>query len=121
MELYIRSQDKLRLFKVSQLEVREDYYSESEIKYAIASINVQNTYGYNILNLGSYKTKERALEVLDEIQKILQPKSLIKEYEVEETRAGYLPGFGGEITISAVPGNIQYNEISTYVYEMPEE
>lgn len=57
MELWIRSQDKEILLKVNELEI--------EANMIIAFDN--NKYQC----LGTYKTKERALEVLDEIQNIL--------------------------------------------------
>ncbi len=68
MDLWIRSQDKKRLIKVEQLEIRKYISNIEELSYAICSINFQNTYGYNFLNLGIYKSEERALEVLAEIQ-----------------------------------------------------
>ena len=59
MELWIRSQEKDILIKVDNLELddeRNDIYTHNCIN------NMQMTY-----TLGRYKTKERALEVLDEI------------------------------------------------------
>ena len=74
MELWIRSQDKENLIKANFISVRHIYHQEEitdnfgrikEFKkgdYKGSVINVDN------VNLGTYKTKERALEVLDEIQ-----------------------------------------------------
>lgn len=62
MELWIRSQNKTILSKVRDLVVREDRNENNEINYFIV-----DTY-----TLGIYKTKERALEVLDEIQEHIQ-------------------------------------------------
>ena len=63
MELWIRSQDKTRLVKVCSLA----YGEYNEIHYLIGyCVNEIDNY-----DLGTYKTKERALEVLDEIQNIL--------------------------------------------------
>ena len=63
--------------------------------------------------LGEYNTKERALEILDEIQNILHPKLIItpkediKDFEVE---------------MKIVPQlECDIKELSTYVYEMPKE
>ena len=58
MELWIRSQDREILVKVSQIYI--DDYNGTEIRS-------------KDFILGQYKTKERALEVLDEIQRILKP------------------------------------------------
>lgn len=57
MELWIRSQDKEKLEKCNSVNI--NYY---EKKYHI--------YG-NIALLGFYTTKERAFEVLDEIQRLI--------------------------------------------------
>jgi len=57
MELWIRSQNKKILLKVNELKI--------EINMIIAFDG--NEYQY----LGAYKTKERALEVLDEIQNVI--------------------------------------------------
>ena len=67
MELWIRSQDKESLTKVSNIslkEIRKPYTNEFGY-YGIG------TYYDNLQVLGKYATKERALEVLDEIQNAL--------------------------------------------------
>lgn len=59
MELWIRSQEKTRLVKCNNILA---YQFDDE------------TYGIQVNNdcfVGEYKTKERALEVLDEIQYLL--------------------------------------------------
>jgi hypothetical protein len=58
MELWVRSQDKEILLKVNELEI--------EANMIIAFDNSK----YQCL--GTYKTKERALEVLDEIQDLMR-------------------------------------------------
>ena len=68
MELWIRSQDKEWLTKVEDLTL-----DNFETCYWICTKNHC---------LGKYKTKERALEVLDEIQNILLLKDMYK-YERE--------------------------------------
>lgn len=68
MELWIRSQNKTILSKAHDLVIREDRDENNETNYFIV-----DTY-----TLGIYKTKERALEVLDEIQRtIAKNQSLI--------------------------------------------
>lgn len=57
MELWIRSQDKECLVKISNIQYVYKNY-----------IHGLGTYYDNLKILGEYKTKERALEVLDEIQ-----------------------------------------------------
>ena len=73
MELWIRSQDKLKLVKVNYV-------------YAIENkINSFSIYGETIDSapiIGRYETKERALEVLDEIQKLLKTAELNDDINV---------------------------------------
>lgn len=60
MELWIRSQDKHKMLKCELLKYEE--YGESFVIRGFASSD-------NWI-IGYYNTKERALEVLDEIQKL---------------------------------------------------
>ena len=63
MELWIRSQDRTKLVKadnISYMDTAEDYERK-----------VHSLWNDCKGILGIYKTKERALEVLDEIQRIL--------------------------------------------------
>lgn len=65
MNLWIRSQEKERLIKPI------DFYIEEEIDYENKSSEF-DIYALNLANddirIGTYQTKDRALEVLDEIQ-----------------------------------------------------
>lgn len=61
MELWVRNQDKENLVKVELLEIEE-----RQKDCAIITM-----FQKNVAHLGIYKTKERALEVLDEIQKYM--------------------------------------------------
>ena len=67
MELWVRSQDRLRLFKILYIEYGE--WNEEHRIYV------------NSEKFAIYKTKERALEVLDEIQKYICPNGLINLYD----------------------------------------
>ena len=58
MELWIRSQDRKRLLKINDI-----MFYERNGHYYIAKCYEDN--------LASYKSKERALEVLDEIQDLI--------------------------------------------------
>ena len=62
MELWIRSQDKKRLMKVVYFELEKD-------DYGFHILGREDKFSGN--KLGTYKTEERALEVLDEIQNAL--------------------------------------------------
>ena len=69
MELWIRSQDKTFLRKVNTIGIVEgrDFWSIDE------NLTV---------SFGKYKTKERAIEVLDEIQKLLKTAELNDDINV---------------------------------------
>ena len=106
MELYIRSQDRLILEKYETLQLCQ---------------NPDGTWFFNSgLVLGKYKTKERALEVLDEIQKILMPMISYKpitKVKMDSVKDLSLP----YVETIQVGGNEEIHELSTYVYEMPQE
>ena len=92
MKLWIRSQDKTKLVKVdniSYLDVADDYEKE-----------VHSLWNDCKGVLGIYKTKERALGVLDEIQKVIEPRGIVKQDK-----------HGIEVNMISVP----------IVYNMPKE
>lgn len=89
MELWIRSQDKKELVNIKQLLIDNDTIIKGFLNSGL------------YYELGEYKTKERALEVLDEIQKLLMP---ISEYKQEIDNL-----------------TINYKNIDTAIYEMPKE
>lgn len=66
MELWIRSQDRESIFKVKSIF----YSTNDENEHLIRSIIVDDVKN-GIIKLGQYSTKERALEVLDEIDKYM--------------------------------------------------
>lgn len=106
MELWIRSQDKTKLVKIISLEIeRTTIKGNSKCD------------DYDVW-LGHYKTKERALQVLDEIQRILMPNimaysPIVKSKDLKNHCMKYeLCGSEIEYDVVALP---------TYVYEMPKE
>lgn len=115
MELWVRSQDKNNLKKVNNIYVEhitKDYdswvgniYSQP---YVITSDNG---------NLGFYGTKERALEILDEIQRILHP-TVFMSAEINTDDNNWVEN---GIIYQKYKDNFKIQELSTYVYEMPEE
>ena len=104
MELWIRSQDKTTLIRSYEIYISE--YGKGS--YVIRAKKTSHI-------LGAYKTMERALEVLDEIQNILKPIIKIK-YEYDDSQ----PIMNGEWLKSLKEEN-KIEELSTYVYEMPKE
>jgi hypothetical protein len=85
MDLWIRSQNKKRLMKVEVVEFDKQIDGPAII------------YSHEY-TLGEYKTKERALEVLDEIQTKIATLNYQKHYQ-----------------------NKDFNLIESNVYEMPED
>lgn len=65
MELWVRSQDKELLMKTPELRYKQKGNVHSLLAYDTSG-------GYRIL--GVYKSKERAIEILDEIQDIFSLK-----------------------------------------------
>ena len=92
MVLWIRSQNKELLVKVNELWV-EDGEKFGNIKEGFDIANETHRFG-------RYKTKERALEILDEIQEVLMSPNI----HIEEDATYYMPDDG-----------------SMKVYQMPKE
>ena len=89
MDLWIRDQDRIGIFKVDAIFVNEKQiikrvYGDNEVKGIV---------------LGTYATKERALEVLDEIQSLLK----------------------GDILSHHINKFDIYNGENIKIYEMPKE
>lgn len=117
MELWIRSQDKKRLTKIEDVYMVEDEDGKDNIlsfpKYYIGNTLVGH--------LGVYKSKERALEVLDEIQNILEPLLIVKNCtnKEEKQKASEMCNISDFIGTS---NDCDIHLLSnTYVYEMPIE
>lgn len=99
MDLWIRSQDKRELRPNPKLgidEVENKFYIVDRYDFERANI------------LGTYKTKERALEVLDEIQNAIL--GILSLEDIEEQKIKKYTGFA---CLSKVTNCL--------VYEMPKE
>lgn len=97
--MWIRSQDKRRLINVNEV-----WIIEHNEKYEIQGVN--NTIAFkNGYILGVYETKERALEILNEIQKHLM--------ECTERMVNFNYDYANY-------SNTTYFEKSNVVYQMPE-
>ena len=97
MELWIRSQNKKKLYNIKNFELDND------------ETGIFNADTYTLL--GKYKSKERALEVLDEIQSILNLKDMYK-YDRELVLKGWE-------NVDEEQVKIVRQQMS--VYEMPKE
>lgn len=115
MELWIRSQDKEVLTKVNNL----CYYTRKDVAEFISEEELSKDIQHVIWSpdgsiLGYYKTKERALKVLDEIQNLLQPKIIYTQKEPIETY---------ELGVYKLKQDVdmKIQEINRIVYEMPQD
>jgi hypothetical protein len=104
MELWIRSQDKCRLVPNPNLYAVFD--KDNNIAYIGDKM---------VGHIGKYKSLERALEVLNEIQSILKP---IITYTQKEPIKSDL---GQGIYQIKQDVDLKIQQLSTYVYEMPKE
>lgn len=112
MELWIRSQDKEDLIKVDNLGLA--YLGKYNFVDKIGDIHREE---YHICQfeenchttLGYYKTKERAIEVLDEIQNILIGKYMIS--------LDYKNALGSNFTSKQIQEVLK----ETSVYQMPDK
>lgn len=115
MNLWIRSQNKKALIKVNELFIVKCYKDYMITDYPVDYPNDGVTdLG---INLGTYKTKERALEVLDEIQEVLMPKIKVLQSVNAENNIDDLVS---RPTIQEC-GKVELLQYSDYVYEMPKE
>lgn len=109
MDLYIRSQDKEVLTKVNNL----CYYTRKDVVEFISEEELSKDIQHVIWSpdgsiLGYYKTKERALEVLDEIQNIIKIKFALQ--------------CDKEIAFNGIPEkDINYLLHQCAVFDMPQE
>ena len=85
MGLWIRSQDRKRLYKATELFIEKDIYKDWCIKTEFGHDYITKDVWYICVNqarLGKYFNEERALEVLDEIQKLLKTAELNDDINV---------------------------------------
>lgn len=117
MDLWIRSQDKETLKKINDIEI--DYLNFKKYSYT-KDIESKGEYSIrgNGETLGQYKTKEKALEVLDEIQNILKPRYIVNTSSIKPDGNFYEEN---GIVFQKYNANAKIEKLSTFVYEMPEE
>ena len=115
MELWIRSQDKMNLVKIRQISL--NYSNKKQIIANYTPESYENSGGYYEL-LGTYETKGRTIEVLDEIQNILKPKYILDTSSIKPDVKFYIDN--GNLCQN-YSGNTKIEELSTFVYQMPEK
>ena len=120
MELWIRSQDKKRLYNVNELFIEKDIYKDWCIETAIGTDYILKDAWYICVNqsrLGRYFSEQRALEVLDEIQNMLNPMIVFKNCNCTKDMLDNIK----EVGACVVSDNSHIEQLSTCVYEMPKE
>ena len=109
----------MNLVKIRQISI--NYQNNKQIIANYMPELYENSGGYYEL-LGEYKTKERALEVLDEIEKTLKPQLTIKDngktIGPDDIRELYTSFEGAIIKEGAT---CELKEFSNFVYQMPAE
>ena len=110
MELWIRSQNRLGLVKTTDVCI--NYNNQKSI---IANFRNLGNGDDDYFPLGEYDTEERALEVLDEIQRLIKPTFKIN-YEFDDSQ----PIIDGK-WLKSLKAESKIQELSCYVYEMPKE
>lgn len=104
MELSIRSQDKRKLIKYSCLYITQSSIDKMYIVWCNNEI------------VGQYITEKRALEILDEIQKLLEPVLVFKNCNCTKDMLDNIKEAGTCI----VSDNSHIEQIPIAIYEMPE-
>ena len=116
MDLWIRSQDKEHLLKVNDIQVKTNVD-----KYCVITKFIEFENGTQMwVNLGIYKSEERALEVIDEIQNILFPKDIYK-IVTDPVDPKLIKAFLNNQPLLTTNGASVVQSLNNYVYEMPKE
>ena len=111
MDLWIRSQSKLGLYKIDEIYIDDRDFGNEDIQYYIMT---------SCIVLGKYKTKERALQVLDEIHNILQPRIIYREPEINYD--DMIQSLSENVVIKANQKiDMELKQAGQVVYQMPEE
>lgn len=113
MDLFIRSQDKTRIIKFDNVYI---YNNKTANKFEIRAIVFENT----PIILGEYKTQERCLQILDEIQKITTPFKICTTNDIENC-SYYSVEHIAKCIYESLENHYKDVELEYYTYQMPEE
>lgn len=115
MEVWVRSQDKRSFMIIEHISAEEIIVPNSRKTIWCVTAN----FGC----IGEYPTKERCLEIIDEIQKLLYSDFIIvRNCAVDESVAEYLkPTKAIAYQADNKSPSIEYHEKNVVVYEMPKE
>lgn len=112
MELWVRTQHKMALIKSNGVyfkEERNDFTDGSKVKWCFYDYSSDEA-------IATYDSKDRCLEILDGIQKILSDTILL----VNDSGKQALDNIHGN-AIAILNGNEKIEQLGTYVYQMPEK
>ena len=117
MELWVRSQDKKDLVKVNSLWIMDNQIW-MEVPFYENHKKLGLTLSGHNHKLAEYETEERALEILDEIQNILKPKYILDSSSIKPDGNFYVEK---GMIFQKYDANAKIEELSTFVYQMPEK
>lgn len=113
MDLWIRTQYKYELLQVNKLAVG----IEPETNFITIEGGI-NDFEYI---LARYETEARALEVLDEIQKLLTPQIYELMRKIQKKDLSPQGIYNVYAVENCQTGQVDIKELSTIVYQMPKE
>lgn len=115
MKLWVRNQERDGLAICNSLSIQPIIRSNKKI----SSWGIISNFGC----VAEYATRERCIEIIDEIQKLLFSNfCIIRNCELDEDTAEYLKPTKAVAYFSEnKTPSIEYNEQSVAVYEMPKE
>ena len=111
----MRSQDKTNLVKIRQISL--NYQNNKQIIANYIPEIYENSSCYYEL-LGEYKTKERAIEVLDEIEKLIKPITIFQNCQVDKSTIEKIKEIG---YCMVNDDDARVEQISQAFYQMPEK
>lgn len=111
MVLWVRSQDGKRLVEC------HDFSLQEKIQYTYAILG--GTYGKHIM--GTYKNKERAMQILDEIQNLLTPRFIVNETSDNDLIENLFDKSTANKAFYSNKLDIKQIENNYIVYQMPKE
>lgn len=116
MELYVRSQDKERLERFNSAQISSATILGEEEYYILINSSV----------FGTYETKERVIEVISEIQKMLNGNIMVlKNVDRETDLENFKKHFKTQAMVLNDPKgdkpSVEYISPNTIVFEMPQK
>ena len=118
--MWVRSQDRKRLYKATELFIEKDIYKDWCIETEIGHDYITKDVWYICVNqarLGKYFNEERAIEVLDEIEKLIKPIKIFQNCQVDKPTIEKIK----EIGYCMVNDDARVEQISQAFYQMPEK